>query len=359
MEKVLLVGADVHDESLRVRYALGREGGASRTFPNRRKVWPKMVDFFRKAAAALGASRIVFAYEASGVGFSLHDFLRGEGVECYVLAPSQMKRAPQDRRDKTDEKDARRVLEELRAHVLAGNELPAVWVPDQETRDAREAVRARVDVGEKITRVKVQVQALLKRQGIEKAEGLGGNWSRKHRAWLKGQVRPGGPLRPGARTGLASLLRQLEALEQEEAHLDAAVGEWARQPRYAQPVQALDKLTGVRVLMALLFLTEMGDVQRFDNRREVGSFVGLAPSSHESGAAQDRKGHITRQGSARLRRLLCQATWARIRCDAQTQAFYERLVARNPKRKMVAVVACMRRLAIQMWHVAVEASQAA
>jgi len=359
MDKVLLVGADVHDESIRVRYAVDREKDEGHSFPNRRKVWPKMVAFFRQVAGPTKRTRIMLAYEASGVGFKLHDFLREEGVECYVLAPSQMKRAPQDRRDKTDDKDALRVLETLRAHVLAGNELPAVWVPDEETRDAREVVRARVDVGEKITRIKVQVQALLKRQGVEKAEGLGGNWSRKHRAWLEGQIGPRSSLPLGARTALASLLRQLRALEEESGELDKAVNQWAGKARYAKAVQALDKLTGVRVLMAMVFLTEFGDVLRFDNRREVGSFVGLAPSSHESGAADDRKGHITRHGSARLRRLLCQATWARIRCDIETQAFYERLVERNPKRKMIAVVACMRRLAIQMWHVAVEASRAA
>lgn len=359
MEKVLLVGADVHDQSIRLRYAVGRDEDQGRSFANRRKVWPKMVEWLREEARRAGAERIVFAYEASGVGFKLHDFLRGAGVECHVLAPSQMKRAPQDRRDKTDDKDAGRVLAELRGHVLAGNELPDVWVPDEGTRDAREVVRARVDVGEKITRVKVQVQALLKRQGVEKPEGLGENWTRKYRAWLLGQEGPRGVLPPGARWVLGSLRRQLEALEEEAGQLDEAVAAWAARPRYAEAVKALDALAGVGLLTAMVFLTEMGEVGRFDNRREVGSFMGLAPSSHESGEAQDRKGHITRQGSSRLRRVLCQATWARIRTDPETRAFYERLVGRNPKKKMIAVVACMRRLGVRMWHRAVEATQSA
>ena len=34
-------------------------------------------------------------------------------------------------------------------------------------------------------------------------------------------------------------------------------------------------------------------------------------------------------------------------------------VNNNPKKKMIAVVACMRRLAIKMWHTAVEAKKAA
>ena len=175
MDKVLLAGADVHDENMRVRYAVGREEARGQTFANRQKVWPKLVAFLRQEARRGRARRIVFAYEASGVGFTLHDFLRGAGVECYVLAPTQMKRAPQDRRDKTDDKDAMKVLDEVRAHVLAGSKLPAVWVPDAETRDAREVVRARVDIGLKVTRVKVQVQTLLKRHGMERAAGRKGS----------------------------------------------------------------------------------------------------------------------------------------------------------------------------------------
>jgi len=95
-------------------------------------------------------------------------------------------------------------------------------------------------------------------------------------------------------------------------------------------------------------------VLRFHNRREVGGYVGLVPGSYESGEAQDRKGHITRQGSARLRKALCQATWSRICHDPRTRLLHERLVKKNPNKKKIAVVACMRHLAILMWHQAVE-----
>ena len=100
----------------------------------------------------------------------------------------------------------------------------------------------------------------------------------------------------------------------------------------------------------MVFLTELGDLNRFSNRRQLAAYLGLAPASFESGERNDRKGHITRQGPARVRKLLCQAAWARVRTDERTKATYERLVARNPKHKKIAVVACMRRLGIEMWH---------
>jgi transposase len=135
--------------------------------------------------------------------------------------------------------------------------------------------------------------------------------------------------------------------------LDRGVAEKAELPRYRAAVEALDAMTGIRVLTAMIFLTEMGEMGRFKNRRNVGGILGLVPSSNETGEAKDRKGHITRFGSARLRRALCQAVWCRIRSEGgPDRAFYEKVVTRNPKKKMIAVVACMRKLGVKMWHVA-------
>jgi len=64
----------------------------------------------------------------------------------------------------------------------------------------------------------------------------------------------------------------------------------------------------------------------------------------------DRQGHITGQGPGRVRKVLCQAVWARVRSDRQARAAYEAVAARHPKHKKIAVVAMMRRLAILMWH---------
>jgi transposase len=121
----------------------------------------------------------------------------------------------------------------------------------------------------------------------------------------------------------------------------------------------LAKLCGVGVLTAIVFLTELGDLSRFANRRQIAAYLGLAPSSHESGGQQDRKGHITHQGSYRVRKVLCQATWSRVRSSEQEKAVYERIKAKNPKKAKIAVVAGMRRLAVQMWHRACEAELSA
>jgi transposase len=356
MDKVLMIGADVHDENVLTKFAVGQGAMAMRSFRNDRKGRQSMIRFFEDGAEGAGATRVVLAYEASGSGYGLRDELVAGGVECHVLAPSKIERSAKHRKAKTDEKDAERILELLRGFVLAGNRLPVVWVPDVETRDDREAVRARLDAVEKAAAVKVQVQMLLKRSGLEKPEGLGSNWMQGHRKWLARLAQEETYLRPGARAALDSLLRQLAALEAEMRRLDRELERLAADARHAPQMERLTALPGIGVLTALVFLTEMGNVLRFRNRRQIGAYVGLVPCSHESGEQADRKGHITRQGSSRLRKALCQATWSRIRYDARTRLLHERLVRRNPQKRKIAVVACMRQLAILLWHEAVRSA---
>ncbi len=133
---------------------------------------------------------------------------------------------------------------------------------------------------------------------------------------------------------LATLLRQIEALECEIAILDKEVEKLSETPRYKDAARTLvAEIKGVGLLTAMVFLTEMGDMSRFSNRQQVGAFLGLVPSSNESGENDDRKGHITREGSSRLRRVLCQASWSRVVHDHVESEVYDRIVRRNPKHK--------------------------
>ena len=161
----------------------------------------------------------------------------------------------------------------------------------------------------------------------------------------------------GARVSLGSLLRQMESLEEEVLLLDDQIEALSGSVCYAGPARELMREKGVGILTAMVFLTEMGDLSRFGNRKQVGSYLGLVPSSDETGEGTERKGHITHQGPWRVRKALCQATWTRVRTDPQEKAAYQRVAAKNPKHKKIAVVASMRRLGIRLWHIGLEAQR--
>ena len=179
-------------------------------------------------------------------------------------------------------------------------------------------------------------------------------WTGDYDVWLNPQAKS--VLSYGAGVALSNLLRQLEHLEEEREVLSGELVKLSQSERHCRQAKALiEQLGGVGVLTAMAFLTEIGDVKRFTSRQQVGSFLGLVPSSFESGEADDRKGHITRQGPGRVRKVLNQAVWSRIRTDQQAKAKYERIAEKNPKHKKKAVVALMRELGIAMWHKAVDA----
>ena len=353
MKKVIMCSADVHEKNISVAIAVHRETSVAKDYPYTMKGRQKLLSDLKTLAEKNQADRIVVVYEASSLGYGFYDDCRTAGVECHVLAPTRMAKSAQDRKRKSDRWDAKKMMELLRGHVLAGNELPSVWVPDYQLRDDRELVRTRIDIGEKKSAVKAQVQMLLKRTRAKRPPEFK-NWTLAYRAWLKKVELPA-----GTRTALDSLLRQLHHLEEESDQMDAVIATLLQTPRYLELVEALQKVKGVGVLAAIVYLTEMGDLSRFANRRKVGAYLGLAPDCYESGEASDRKGHITRQGPSRLRKILCQAVWSRVRCDEQERVAYERIVSRNPKHKKIAVVACMRRLGILLWHKGMEAKVAA
>ncbi len=165
--------------------------------------------------------------------------------------------------------DAQKILDLVRDHVLAGASLPTVWVPGKETRDDREVVRQRITVADKRCKVKTQIPSLLKRFDLRKPQEVKSAWNNAFDSWL----------------------RQLAV-----GTLDKAIPELAHEARYESAEREQTQEAGVGVLTSVAFLSELGDVTRFRNRRQIAAYWGLAHSCFESGNSDDRKGHITRQG---------------------------------------------------------------
>ena len=127
---------------------------------------------------------------------------------------------------------------------------------------------------------------LLKRNKAVKPKYVGNSWTLSHRRWLEGLE-----LNAGACTALSSLLRQIERSEEEVLILDKEIKALSETDRYRPPAEALVvQIKGVGLLTAMVYLTEIGDMRRFSNRKQVGSYFGLVPSSNKSGEGSDRKG---------------------------------------------------------------------
>lgn len=296
----------------------------------------------------IGGEEVWAAYEASSCGWEVHDELSKRGWKVWVLAPTHIAKSVKGWKRKNDAEDAQAILNVLMSHGELGTKLPAVWVPNARVRNDREVVRRRLAVAEKAARVKAEIRSLLRMHAVRKPEELKTTWSQKHLAWLKGLCGETRDLGQAVRRALASQIRELEFLEKEVEELQGDVEKLAEESPYEAPVKKMTEVSGVGILTAMTYLLELGDVHRFQNRRQIGSYLGLVPTSYESGEHQDRKGHISRMGPARIRKVLNQAAWCCVTRDPEWRSWYQELAKRKGAKK--AIVAVMRKLGIELWR---------
>jgi hypothetical protein len=145
-------------------------------------------------------------------------------------------------------------------------------------------------------------------------------------------------------TTLARHLRQLDLIEQEIATLDQSIAATA----YQHPqIKLLLTLPGVDVTVAQTILSALGDVTRFPNADKAAAYIGLVPSTYQSGE-KCYHGRITKQGSGHARWMMVQAA-QHIDVHPGPLGVFFRRIARK-KNRNVAVVATARKLITIAWH---------
>lgn len=355
--KNVFCAIDVHQESMLAGIALDRGKPSFMNCDTDEDGMFQLVEYLIDLAGRHPGSEIRVVYEASGCGFRLADLLIDHGIWAAVLSPTHLPQTVKTRKNKTDKNDCIRLLDMIRSHVLAGAELPAVWIPPAQVRDDREIVRRRLSLKERGADVKNAILGLLRRYGIKKPDDFKNNWTKKHVAWLKSLVKE---LDHGAGVQLDSLLRELEFFDGECERMDQEVDALGSEDRYRDKREALIQIKGVSDLTAMVFLTELGDLSRFSNRRQLGNYLGLTPRVWESGEQNDRKGKISKMGPARVRKVLNQAAWSAVLWSPYWRDWFDERAPKDKKtnkRKYGKkfIVAVMRKLGIEMWHVALAA----
>jgi transposase len=309
---------------------------------------------------------VAVVYEAGPTGFGLSRALTSQGVRCVVAAPSRLQR-PSGDRVKTDARDAVHL-----ARLLRLDEVTPVAVPTVAQESARDLVRAREDCRGDLMRARHRLSKLLLRYGI--VYDGGDAWTGAHDAWLRKEALPQ-LLSPATRMAFDSDYEAVLTVRARRDRLDAAIGQLAALSEFAPLVHRLGCLRGVSTLTGFALAVEIGDWHRFTGAT-IGSFVGLTPSEHSSGASR-AQGPITKTGNAHVRRLLVEAAWhhraryaagktmrdrwdlapaaARVRGDEGNRRLHERWVCflERRKRPTVANVAVARELAGWCWSLAV------
>ena len=307
----------------------------------------------RISAALERPVEMVCCYEAGYDGFWLHRRLEAEGVRCLVFDPASLQVNRRARRAKTDRIDAHALIRALRAHLRGEPRVVSVVrVPSPEQEDARRLHRERERlVNERVQHVN-RIKGLLATQGIYDYQPLRRDRVQRLAGLQTGDGRPL-PARLEAELGreLRRLELVLEMLAAIEAERDALLGQPAPAHPHAEMIQALAKLKGIGPEFASVLVGEVF-YRAFDNRRQLASYVGLAPSPFCSGRMQHDQG-ISKAGNAKARRSLVELSWMWLRHQSESALsawFRARVGGLKGRVRRIALVALARKLLVALWR---------
>ena len=241
-------------------------------------------------------------------------------------------RAIAEARIKTDKIDVTVLV-----HLLRTDFLPTVWIPDPATQLLRHLTTERANLVSDRTRLKNRIHAVLHQRLLEAPSG--DLFSKANLRWLATLE-----LDPAGRETLNRHLRQLAHVEAETALL---TGDLARQASADAPTRLLMTLPGVDFTVAQALLATLGDITRFPSADKAAAYVGLVPSTYQSGG-HCYHGSITKQGRGHARWMLVQAAQHLGSQPGPLGVFFRRIAQK--KNYNVAVVATARKLVTLAWH---------
>ena len=306
----------------------------------------------KRAADKLGSvPRVVSCYEAGYDGFWLHRLLETAGIMNFVFDPASIAVEQRSRRTKTDRIDGELLLRTLMAYLRGEPRVVRiVRVPSVAQEDARRSSRERDRLVKEQTGHTNRIKALLRLSGMAVGTPRRGNWLdwlAKQRDW-QGQPLPPHVLAEVTREHARLMLvrKQLLALEQVQATPASAVPE--------QTAERQERLERLKALGPVLSGTMTHEVfyKDFQNRRQVGSYVGLAPSPWQSGGI-DREQGISKAGNPRARVKAIELAWLWLRHQTDSELslwFRTRTLNAGKRARRIAIVALARKLIVALWR---------
>jgi transposase len=283
------------------------------------------------------ADEVHCCYEAGPFGFVLHRRLVALGVRNMVVRPRNWDEY--NKKVKTDRRDALALLSCLDRY-LAGNKeaLCEIRVPAEAEERTRSDTRQREQLLAERKRLAAQALSSARYYGHD----LPQEWWRQKKFDAQREQLPEFLI-----TMLGRWQRLLVAIHQELSTLSAHI----------ESAQASELPTGLGALTAQILDREIGDWDRFKNRRQVASYTGLVPGEDSSGERRAR-GAITKHGNPRVRHILLEASWRLQQFQPGYKALQKRAGAlatakshQNKAAKKKITVGLARQFIVDWWRI--------
>jgi len=252
-------------------------------------------------------------------------------AEKVVLANPKKLRVIAESTKKTDRLDA-----QVLAEFLVLDMIPESYQPTPRQRQHRALVRHRQYLQGRITSVRSKIRHILSNYNADRKDLFSANIGL---AYFK-------------EVSLSDVdrfvIKQLWAEWQDHVAQRLALTKKlkafvAKAPqREAEAREIIKTAPGVGFVTAEVILSELGDISRFRNAKQVCAYAGLVPIVRQSGEKKSKNLRITKEGSGLLRWALVEAAWRLVRESPKWNARFSRLMQRSGKKR--AIVAMARKL---------------
>ncbi len=269
-------------------------------------------------------------YEAGFCGFSVQREISSLGIDCIVVNPADVPQTNKGNLSKTDASDSKRL-----ALALSKGMLNPIHIPDRITEADRQLIRYRK---------KIQIQLQGRRRSLKSIFHIAGisipveydkpYWTANFVKWLRSIIL--------AETSLNKTIQlivdDVEIFRKRLLETNKLIRELSASERYSQMYTVLSSAPGIGIITAMTMLTEIGNIERFDNFARFNSFIGLCPSEFSSGE-DIRKGGMTPRNHSAIRSLLIEAAWIAIRIDPALALKFQELIVTRTKKRAIVVIA--------------------
>jgi len=270
------------------------------------------------------------AVESSTVGTFVYKKMRNAGIKAYL---ANTRKIPRLENAKTDKIDARTL-----ARLLRMGELPISYVPDDELLEIREIVRRRIQLGRELTKVKNRIQSLLARHGIiYTGRDI---FTQAGLKWLKNIS-----LQEYSQKVLES---ELEVYRTLAIEIERIMVQMAKIAHDRKEIKLLMTIPGIDYYSALVIISEIGDIRRFDSKKKFSSYCGVVPHVNYSGNTK-HPGNLSRACNHNLKWIISLCAEANVKLKGELRNRYINVKSKKCGEK--AIINIAHKLACIIWGV--------
>ena len=377
-ERSLVVGVDIGSETNYARAFNWRGQEVSKKafrFNNSQEGFQSFLEYLRRNQVIAAAEQIIVGCEPTGhYWFTLARYLKARQINMVLVNPyhvKQIKELDDNSPRKTDQKDPKTI-----AKLVVDGRYSYPYLPEGIYADLREAVSSRERIVKEVNAVTNRIKRWLKiyfpeylavyksfasesgltvletaplPQDVVKlgAEGV-------NRLWREKKLRAVGMKRAQtlveaaqnsigldggvcARMEMQLLLEDYRAKEVQLKKVTAVLEAEALKVPHAEKLLSIK---GVGLITVAGFLSEVGDIRRFNSPKQIQKLAGLELKENSSGKHRGRTS-ISKRGRKRLRKILFQVMLPMIQNNAEFREVYEHFTTRrkNPLKGKQAIIA--------------------